>query len=571
MKKLLITLILAFLTLFNVVPVSVFADTPNDGNISEELADVDLSKYQIANETTVITLSEMNFASNDYKLIVYVYNADKTVLNKNYSSNVINMATKYNAENEPVEYSNLKLKYISNTEDNAIYKFLIVDDGNVIKENSAYQYANSGERRYDVAGIQLLFANNRTAKDYSVGITYVYSGLETSKTHRLTTFETIELDVRPAWYRTNTSDKGKYYQNQLNSVYFAVPEKYFQDGYNLTAVKAEWYEYKTEPIVVINNDEVYNVAQPFIGVDIGECNYNVPLYFNAGDAITEEGLFNSLTTTYDWVYNFIVLQSSSHKYKYKEILTRLTYLFSTKGAEASSYVLPSEELTDYIYNYNKSADKGYLPIKNGQVSADLFKDSVDSGRTRGYNCVEISVDDTYDLLSYSDTHSWWDTVCDYGFFNTIFGNVPAGEESKRDVTPIYEVKPEDLTGDVQEKLLISSELVEDFTTYYNSQVDKRTFMFRFANTDYKVMPLTAKGLGYVGEETVFLDFDVIHLRFSNGENNIVYPVVSSPVDIVPSITPPPENNLDWVIYAIIGVALSVSGIIIYSLVKGEVK
>ncbi len=567
MKKLLITLILAFLTLFNIAPVSVLADTSIDGNIRKELADVDLKVYESANKTTLITLSEMNFASNDYKLIVYVYNAEKTVLNKNYSSNVINMATKYNDENEPVEYSNLKLKYISNTEDNAIYKFLIVDDGKVIKDNSAYQYARYGERRYDVAGIQLLNVTDRTAKDYNLGITYVYSGLEASKTHSLTTLETIELDVRPAWYRTNTSDKGKYYQNQLNSVYFSVPEKYFQDGYNLTAVKAEWYEYKTEPIVVINNDEVYNGLQSWLGKDIGKRNEDVPYNLYCG---LEAIQVNALTNYYhDWTFNLekdrVFPAAIYHTDSY---LSRLTYLFSTKGAEASSYVLPSEELFDYIYNYNKSADKGCLDVKNGQISADLFQDGVDDGRARGYNCVEISVEDTYDLLSYSDTHSWWVTVCDYGFFNTIFGNVPAGEESKRDVTPIYQVKPEDLTGDVEEKLLISSELVEDFTTYFNAQTDKRTFMFRFANTDYKVMSLDSHD-GYVAEETVFLDFDVIHLRFSNGESNIVYPTISNPIDVIPSPTPPPEETLDWVIYAIIGVALSVAVIVLYQMYKGE--
>ncbi|MBR4420754.1 MAG: hypothetical protein IKT32_07705, partial [Clostridia bacterium] len=227
----------------------------------------------------------------------------------------------------------------------------------------------------------------------------------------------------------------------------------------------------------------------------------------------------------------------------------------------------SEELTNYIYNYSASADKGYLDIKNGKISADLFQDDVDAGRTRDYNCLTISVDDTFDLLSYSETHTWWDYVGDYGFWNTLFGNVPLGEQSKRDVTPIYEVKPEDLVGDVKEKVLISNELIEEFKTYYNAQEGKRTFMFRFANTDYKCAFLDNKD-GYVAEQTVFLDFDIIQLDFYNGEEHVIIPVVTDAVDVVPSITPPPEFDNRWIIYGVIAIVSLIGLGLIYNVIKG---
>lgn len=572
MKKIFLTILMTFLMVLNVYPIVAFASTSTVGSeIYKELEDVDLNIYQNNNETTIITLSELGFGTDDYALILYVYNSEKKVLNKSVNSNVVNICTKYDTNNNALEYSNVKLKYISSTSDNLIYKFRIVDDANVIKQNVSWQYGINGERRYDIASIQLLGVTDRTATDYNVGMSFIYSGLENSKTHKLDTLETIELEVKPAWYRTQTSDKGKYYQNQLNSVYFAVPEKYFQDGYTLTAVKAEWYEYSTMPIVVINNTDVYNGLQSYIGKDIGIYDKNLIYCLTYGKDVTVNDAGGK--TYYDWGYNvnteYNFFTNPNPDVVYNQT-TRLTYLFNTKGQDASTYVLPSEELTDYIYNYKSSADKGYLDIKNGQISADLFKDGVDEGRTRGYNCLEISVDDTFDLLSYKDTHTWWDTVADYGLFNTLFGKVPQGEESKRDVTPIYEVKPEDLTGDVKENILISNELVEDFKNYYNAQDGKRTFMFRFGNSDYLSANLDYYN-GYVAEETVFLDFDIIHLKFSNGNNTIVYPIVSNPIDIVPSITPPVSENLQWVVYAIVGVALAVVGIIVYNLFKGEVK
>ncbi len=569
MKRILLTLFLALISVLNVFPSAVLAQTTNDGNILKELEKVDLEAYKSADKTSLITLSENGFGTDNYELYIYVYYAERRVISQSETSNVINIAIKFDDKHNAIEYANVKLKQIDKTEANSIYKFKILDNENVLKRSTAQQYGLFGERKYDVASIQLLQAGARTATDYTVGTSYIYSGLESSKTHKLNTLETIQLEVHPAWYRTQTSDKGKYYQNQLNSVYFAVPEKYFKDGYNLTAVKAEWYEYKTEPIVIINDNEVFNCLTPYVGKNIGNYDKNLKYYLTYGLETFVDDAGGDVW--YEWAYN---VNTEFHYFTnpnpptVENQTTRLTYLFNTNGEKASNYILPSEELTDYIYNYDKSFDKGRLDIKDKQISADLFQDSVDSGRTRGYNCLEISVDDTFDLLSYNDTHSWWDKVNDYGFWNTIFGKVPAGEASKRDVTPIYAVKPEDLIGDVKEKVLISNELIEDFKKFYNAQENKRTFMFRFGNTDYKRAFLDYKD-GYVAEETVFLDFDIIHLKFSNGNNTIVYPVVSNPVDIVPSITPPPTEDMGWLIYAIVGIALSIVGIIIYNLYKGE--
>lgn len=569
MKKILLTLFLALISVLNVFPSAVLAQTSNDENILKELEKIDLEVYKSADKTSLITLSENGFGTDNYELYIYVYYAERRIISKSEISNVINIAIKFDDKHNAIEYANVKLKQIDKTEDNSIYKFKILDNENVLKRSTAQQYGLFGERKYDVASIQLLQAGARTATDYTVGTGYIYSGLESSKTHKLNTLETIQLEVHPAWYRTQTSDKGKYYQNQLNSVYFAVPEKYFQDGYNLTAVKVEWYEYKTEPIVIINDDEVFNGLTPYVGKDIGIYDKNLKYYLTYGLETFVDDAGGDVW--FEWAYNV------NTKFNYftnpnppiiENQTTRLTYLFNTNGEKASNYILPSEKLTDYIYNYDKSFDKGRLDIKDKQISADLFQDSVDNGRTRGYNCLEISVDDTFDLLSYNDTHSWWDKVNDYGFWNTIFGKVPAGEASKRDVTPIYEVKSKDLIGDVKEKVLISNELIEEFKKFYDAQENKRTFMFRFGNTDYKSGFLDFED-GYVAEETVFLDLDIIHLKFSNGNNTIVYPVVSNPVDLVPSITPPPTEDLGWLIYAIVGIVLSIVGIIIYNSYKGE--
>lgn len=565
MKKILLTILLAALTLFNGTTQFVFANTSNGNEILTELEDIDLSLY--SDKTTIITFSEIGFGTQDYKLILYVYNVDKTELSKNYSSNVLNIATAYNTNNKPTAYSNMKLKYISSTEDNSIYKFSVVDENDILKQNSAYQNAMFYERRYDVAGIQLLKLGNRLPIDHPINTTYVYSGTANDNTHKLETLETISLEVHPIWYRTKTSNKGKYYQNQLNSVYFSVPNEYLQDGFNLTSVKAEWYEYKTQPIVILENNDVYNDLLPWVGVDIGESDKNCPHHLYAETYSTSNEM--STYVHYEWGYNQHT-SSMFINHDYSDYLPRLTYLFNTNGQSYNTFTLSSEKLTDYIYNYDKSHSNGYLSIKNGTISADLFQNNVDKEHVKGYNVAEISVSDTYDLFSYSDTHTWWNTICDYGLLNTLFGKVPANEQSKLDITPIYKVSDNDVVDSttISEKLYIDNTLVNDFKSFYDAQSDKTTFLFRFSNTDYKSMPLESHK-GYVAEETVFLDFDIIHLQFSKGSETIVYPVVSSPSDLIPSVTPPVENNLEWVLYAGVGVGLAVVCIILYNLFKGE--
>ena len=56
--------------------------------------------------------------------------------------------------------------------------------------------------------------------------------------------------------------------------------------------------------------------------------------------------------------------------------------------------------------------------------------------------------------------------------------------------------------------------------------------------------------GYFFKETVNLDFDIIDVTFTKDLKDTVIPVVSSPIDIVPSPTPPPNiivpvPNSNW--------------------------
>ncbi len=565
MKK----IILSFITIICIFSSSLIniasAQEYNDGAISVELKDIDLSLYEKENKTQIITLSEVGFETQDYKLIIYVWNNDKNELNKNSFCNLINIATTYNSENKPIGYNNLKLKYISSTQDNSIYKFSVIDSENQILHNARKQFATTGKRRYDVAGIQLLGVNNKLATDYLIGKNYIYSGIDNLT---IESFHPLKLEVHPVWYKTKTSDKGKNYQHQLNAVYFSVPDEYLKDGYRLDAVKAEWYEYSTEPIFVIEDKELFSSLQSVKALPVNSYDENLPtLYYNQK--------YIGQNLHFDWSYN-LYAGSKYYPNLCDDRTDRVTILFNDK----KDSIISSERLKNYIYSYDNSAVKGYLPVKNGQISADLFKDSVDEGRTRGYNVVTIYADQKTDLLSYSDTATFWDKVADYGLLSAIFGtNLPLGDKSIS-VEPIKQVNADDVKdiNAISNNLLIDSSLCSDFKNFYNNseQENRTTFLFRFANTDYKSFPVTnydfsPEDCGHVAWQTVFLDFDIIHLEFYNDNERLVVPVVSDPIDIIPSITPPPVWDNKWILYGIITVLALLGVGVIYSIIKKGAK
>ncbi len=566
MKKLILSVILAFSFLLSGLgSISVKAENLTLGkDIKKELENVDLTQFELTSKTDVITVSEVGFGTNDYKLIVYVYNSEKVKLSKISQSNVINMAVRYDEDLNAKAYANFKLEYISSTEDDSIYKFAVIDTYSTLKLLAEDINTKHSKRRYDIAGVQLLKYGDRLAKDYKVSKSYVFSGEDSTLT--VNEFETVELEVHPVWYRTSSSDVGANHQHQLNAVYFSVPDKYLNDGYKLNKVKAEFYEYKTEAVIVVENKDLHSKLNAYKGVNVTEHKSDIPmLYYN------QKTLSGDYTThTYQWAYN--TKESGSFVgYAPLEKTEKLTFLFNKPTTEK----VTSKELTDYIYNYSSSSDKGYLPIKNGQISADLFLDTVDNGRTRGYNCVEISADETYDLMNYESNHGFFDKLFDFGFWATLTGKTPI-DESVTGIKAIECVSDKQVANSelISSELLIDKDLVEDFELFYkeSKQENRDTYIFRFASTDYKAYPIDNPNdndnkLGYVAWETVFLDFDIIQLEFNNGNHNLVIPVVASPIDIIPSITPPPVYNNNWIWWMVVVILCSVGGIILYRLLK----
>ena len=199
-----------------------------------------------------------------------------------------------------------------------------------------------------------------------------------------------------------------------------------------------------------------------------------------------------------------------------------------------------------------------------------------------HKLVEFDADNTFDMLSYDETHSGW-----YKFFAGLFGLGPNDvDKSYKGISPIHIVTAEEVAkGNLASTLLIdgSEDALEEFTEFYDKSVkeDKTVVLFRFAQTDYENLPVIAynwasgKNLSgdygkdtYIITESVFLNFDIIELTFNKEGVYTVIPVVNSPIDIYNDITIPDNSGLEWwqILLAIICLILvlwllSVTGIL----------
>ncbi len=524
-------------------------------------------------------------AQDNYGLFVYVYNPAQLEVDTNSVQNKVQMAIEYNSDGVPNNYFKFQLQYLNSSEDNLFLKFKVIDTE--IEGTHFFDRVNKEERRYDISGIELLESSKNLPEEYGIGGTWKFTGYaqgfganinaESTLKASVNELETIELQVESTYYRPDSlSELGKGHQNTLSSVYFAVDNEKIEKYGKLQKIMAEWYEYKTNPILITQNNEVYTYFNNLIGKNVNEHETTVEYGLGYNELLTGSG---SSMAYYDldWSYNLDANNNHSYSeflqntYFYsKNIDDYLYYAFYTGNVDYTDFILNGEILEDYIYNYDLSFDKGTLEV-NEKISADLFSDEVDAGRTKGYNRKEFDSDGLFDILSYDSTHSGWDK-----FWFGLWG-YDTSEEFKN-VQPIYAVTDTDMLqtdSNLSKNLLINEDDIEDFRYYYSKATleNKTVFLFRFAVTDYHAEDAMIykiennnlsriRNQASVVEETVFLSFDIIQLTFNKEGIYTVIPVVSNPINIISDLTPPVQPSFNWLRWVLIALAVIVLIIIL---------
>ncbi len=513
----------------------------------------------------------------NYGLYIYVYNPQGINIDVNSKRNKVQMAIAYDESGNPVDYAKFTLECVSVSSGdyrNLFYKFKVIDkeiDGSYIDDR-----VNSNERQYDISGIELLTYGDSNAIDYSVGLSYRFTGYsvgygpdpiaKSTLDWSCKEIETLYLHVNHTYYRTKTSSKGEGYQNQVDTVYFAVPNEVLEKYGKLQRIKAEWYEYKTKDVFVTSNSDAYKALQPYLGKYIDSFDPDI------GYALSYTLYLDGIPSSSPWSYNYGHSINISTDY----ILFYLLYCNNIANYDVYDYYnsVNNSETTDlyeYILNYDCSSLSGYLPYGNGYISADLFENDIDDSRKvdnesgkiqMGYSYYDFDIDaDLHELLSFDfDGVSFFQQASMVGFWNAVFGKFPVEDDIK--VSPIYSVKHSDLNlsdEELSENLLIHPKDVDEFREYCNSDENSNctVFLFRFAKSDYFSQNLVVHEQtelinnrpiyydyfeqSYRCSQSVFLNFDIIQLTFNGDGKYTVIPVVSNPIDIVN----PPSSPVDY--------------------------
>lgn len=543
---------------------------------------------------------------DNYGLYVYFYNPQGLNISTTSSTNKITLGVKYSTDKDGFtkvdDYEKFDLQFCSKSTGNyrdLFYKFKVIDHKSAYDGKTIAERVNSNARRYDISEVELLTYGNKNATAYGVGGTYTFTGYakgygidenaESTLACERKDLETITLDLagktdgvdkRTFWRSESVSSLGAGHQNQINSVYFAIDnsvlEKY---GYILQKIKAEWTEYKTAPTVVLDNEQVYNSLKKYSGMNIGNNNYDLGYYIECQRNVDTHGsgFLHYADYYYSYTWNRFLSDIYVHpdnaettvnaKYISDYNDTLLPLLFYTGGIALDDYTITADTLQAYCDNYTKSYEKGHLQFGEHDYSADLFIDSVDDGRTRGYNCREFDIsnpDDYYNLKSYDSTHNWLQKLGDFGF-----GSINTSDEYLN-VAPIEMVTDAHIASkNISNDLKINPDDVKTFKDFYTSSTknDKTVFIFHYAFLDYyaDVAQVYYTNDTYVCEAeirqgTQIFDFDILTMTFNKNGVYTTLGCVSSPVDHWTGYSPALRSSFDWlklvkIILAILAVIL----------------
>ncbi len=500
----------------------------------------------------------------NYGLYLYVYNPNGQNVVVNSTQNKVTIAVAYDSdpiteESNALTYEKFDLRFCSVSAGAGVnrlfYKFKVIDhksaDGKTIAER-----VNSMDRRYDISEIELLTEGEPNATAYGVATSYHFTGFAegygeggTGTTLTRNTLETVSLDLHSTTYRfPYINQNGVGHQNQLDSVYFAVPKEFNENYGELYRVKCCWDEQKTSPVIVTNNEQIYSWASKWVGQ-----RENITDAFGIFDGNITDLTVGMPVADWGWGYRY----NSSNPdvggiYVYDD--TPAGYVFLSNKSNVKDTDITSAQMKKWIYGHNK-ADY-------------LFSDSVDEGRTKGYQEHIFTADEPFNMLTFNQTASGWDKFClNWQAFWT-HSSWDFGPEQQDPVEPIRLVKDGDFTGaDAADarKLYVLTEDFDEFESFYKANKStKNVFLLRFAVTDYYSNLQTVltdatwynpstwqsgtkdKESTYMARETVFLDFDIIELTFLRDTTETIIPVVATPIDVVGGISAPIEKDgFNW--------------------------
>lgn len=569
--------LLAVLLLVAVLPLCAFAEEVtisfDDTSVLSDLngatimgKEFSLNDYPAdANGTPqLLAFTEFSFSllheyQSSYGLYLYVYYPQGDLLD--CVQNMVEIATTYSGD-EPTAWGKYKLKLLSSDFNNVIYKFKVINSGKLTVGDIFNRVAqNPSERRYDINSIELRQNGQVNAVDYGIGGTWTFSGyskglhsdsMEESTLQSVANYSsTLKLHLHQTYYRgwRNTINT---LADQLSSVYFSVDNKIDQGYDRLYGIDFEAYKYLSRPMFMIHDK--YYLGENALGLDfdaiynnlLNQRHWSAPYYF-----VKQYGVGYPYTSKYTWLRwggtpeNFDYEEFPS--YGYPEDISSL----AKNRMSVCSWVFQVTKEDDFkvsrdtLLSYMKAYSQEFGNDIRDKYSSDLFTShyysysldykEVAYGENIGRT---ITVDDIGELRGSLSKNTFWQAL------SLLFSHTSQDEVTE--FCPIQKVEWSDIVNlsdeEISKTYFVADEDVTEFKYYVKNEnaINKSVYLFRFDIDTYYTDDLVCenKGIcGYVAQEPIYLDFDIISLTYEKNGVKTVIPVVADPIDVIAGTEP----------------------------------
>lgn len=207
----------------------------------------------------LLNLVEYGFEEEDkssYGLYFYIYNPSGMAI-RILGKSSIQLSLKENSA-----YHKIGLDFLDHSDDWRFLKFKLATQN--FGGKKIYDQVDAAKRDYFIAGIEI-DSVTKGVVDYNIAGRYSFTGYRStnSLSCKRDQILTISLDLHSTQYRTKTSSEGKYYQNQLDSVYFALDNYLMETFGEVYAIHFSYIEKRIDGVVT-TNESAYQAILPYI-------------------------------------------------------------------------------------------------------------------------------------------------------------------------------------------------------------------------------------------------------------------------------------------------------------------
>ncbi len=349
----------------------------------------------------------------------------------------------------------------------------------------------------------------------------------------------VEIEINYTFYRTDTSSLGAYHHNQVDSIYFNVPNGLANGNYgDLVNVKLQYQKARTEPIIVVDDPAVYAAFKEFADhrmVSPGTGTDSAYPSFHVTDGSVPFGL---VTKEYGFNCLWNITEKPGFDFRY---FNEIRWVFQVPDAKIDENYSPRssrstvdyERLISWMYGFPKHASDTLLQGASGKISSALFE---------SYGPVQVIDTQTLNLnaSSYASNHTFMQEWFAFGLAYAFNKNNEA-DHLELD-TEIIKIDNISQITDKSNHLYYYKGDEAALQNCFNKRSDDQMYIVRFNVSDYFKFPIqgTYDGKnfeGYFAQEDVYLDLHVLELTYENKEGvRTSKAVISNHIDAVGAVT-----------------------------------